>query len=500
MPYSDKQKIAYYKRLAGQQIITLKGKGSYKASAARYKYGALKGKGAYTFPNKSVNGYTYLGKTSRTSPRDTQRSIPLSRSVYNDPMPGSGPRNSGGYYNSRFVRFGRKYVPKGTFGAIGGGLGSLVGMPTLGAAAGMGLSKLIGFGSYKISKNSLTLGEGTGPPKMHSTSTGLKIRHCEYITDIVSSGTANTFKLQSFPIQPGLVQSFPWLSPIAQQYEEYRPLGIVFEFKSLSSTAIASSTNTTMGGVIMATDYNSINAPFVNKQQMDNTQYTTSTAIYNSFFHPIECKSTSGPISTFYIRGGAAPAGTDIRMYDLGLFQIASFGVQGTNVVLGELWATYEFELKKPISTSALGQDVLSDHFQLTGITALANLGTTTGAPTSGSSIGGTITGTGTIYNFPPVYQEGTYMFVWTIRGTGVPVTNPTITLANCVAEEVFLGDTITFQGFCANGTTSTIQGFTGVITITASNATLTWSGGTPPGSPTGGDLLITQFDSNIVS
>ena len=42
------------------------------------------------------------------------------------------------------------------------------------------------------------------------------------------------------------------------------------------------------------------------------------------------------------------PSGSDRRLYDFGNFQIATIGLQGTSVNVGELWVTYEIELFKP--------------------------------------------------------------------------------------------------------------------------------------------------------
>ena len=243
---------------------------------------------------------------------------------------------------------------------------------------------------------------------MHQGNSSLKVRHREYIMDIVS-GPANTFNNQTFSIQPGLNTVFPWLAPIAAQYEQWRPLGIVFEFKTLYADAIASSAaNSSLGGVIMATDYNAINPAFPNKQAMDNTEYTTSCKPSVSFYHPIECAPRDVANPLYYIRSGAVPQGSDARLYDLGTLNVATFGIASANVVVGELWATYEIELLKPISTSAAGFNVLSDHWQLVGAgsgsppSLLGAQGTQ--VLTKGSSLGTTIsvnsgTGLATVFS-----------------------------------------------------------------------------------------------------
>lgn len=421
----------------------------------------------------------------------------------------------GGYYSSHVKPFLKKWVPKGTFRQLGKyagmGIGALAGNASAGAGmgelAGEIASHLVGFGAYKVSSNSFmngpsykgkVMGEGQDPVRMHSSNSSIRIRHREYITDVISSASANTFVNELYEINPGLPTVFPWLSAIAQQYEQYKPLGIVFEFKTLSSQAIASSTNTTMGGVIMATDYNSINPAWQNKQQMDNAEYTCSAPIYKSFYHPIECSMSANPLEVLYIRSGAPPSGTDQRLYDLGQFQLATFGVQGESVVLGELWVTYEFELLKPVSTSALGQDVLTDHFQLKTISNAHPLGTASVAVPN-SSLGGSIVNSGTEYEFNPVLQEGTYLVNYTVYGTTTALVAPSMTYSNCQVLTVFNNDSGTYLS--NSGQTASYLLGSLVVSITGLNASITFgTGGTLPASPTSGDLIVTQYDSNIVN
>ena len=113
------------------------------------------------------------------------------------------------------------------------------------------------------------------------------IRHREYLDDIVSSATPNTFKLQNFYINPGDRITFPWLSQIADSFEHYRIRGMIFEFRSMSADAL-NSTNTALGQVIMATAYNSALPNFNNKYEMENYEFGVSTKPSCSLMHPIE--------------------------------------------------------------------------------------------------------------------------------------------------------------------------------------------------------------------
>lgn len=417
-------------------------------------------------------------------------------------------KGRGGYYDSSFVKKANKYVPKGFWNKMGMTAGGMVGGPegaVLGGAAGSGIAKLLGFGAYRVKSNSL-LDEGQSPAAMHSTNSSLRVRHREYIGDIVSSSTANAFNSNVYPINPGQSSVFPWLAPIASQYEQYKILGMVFEFKTLSADAVASSqANMTIGGIIMSTNYNAVAPVFANKQAMDNAEYTTSAKPSQSLYHAIECAPGSYATSQLFVRNGAPPANSDLRMYDLGNFQIASFGIAATSVVLGELWCSYEIELSKPVSNFASGDLVLTDHYKLGTVTNTSPLGTASILATN-SSIGGTIDALGRVYTFPANITSGQFLVVYQVVGTAAALVAPGLTVTGCNVATTWLGSAgPTLTNVIDNaGSTSAryIRSFIVDFNVPgASAATIAFgTGGTLPSAAVGGDLYITQIDDDISS
>jgi len=205
-----------------------------------------------------------------------------------------------------------------------------------------------GSGDYTIDGNSQQV------PQFASGRT-FRISHREYIQDVESSiGFVNS----TFPLNPANAACFPWLSNIALNFQEYIVHGMVFQFVSTSADAL-NSTNTALGTVIMGTDYNAANLPYASKQAAENAEFTVSCRPSMSLRHAIECDPHQSPIGELYIRTGAQPSDTDIRLYDLGRFQIATQGMQAASVNIGELWVTYQVALFKPRLFSALGR--LSD-------------------------------------------------------------------------------------------------------------------------------------------
>jgi len=173
------------------------------------------------------------------------------------------------------------------------------------------------------------------------------VRHREFIQNVTSSATAGAFKIETFAVNPAQSNTFPWLASIAQNFEEWVPEGIVFEFQSTSSDAIASSTNLALGSLMMCSQYDPTNEEFVNSQQLLNYDWAQSCKVSETSLHFLECDPAQNPIGRFYTRTGAELA-EGLRFTDLANFSIATEGLQGTNVQIGRLWVSYQIRLGKP--------------------------------------------------------------------------------------------------------------------------------------------------------
>ena len=174
----------------------------------------------------------------------------------------------------------------------------------------------------------------------------------EFIQDIIAPAngalaqTAFTTVVQA-QINPGLTTLFPWLSQIAQYFEEYCFHQLIFEFKS----AISGGNQNSGGTITMVCQYNPANLPFTSKQAMEQYDYSASSKIEDNLFHGIECDPAKKGGNTFeYVRTAAVPSGQDIKTYDLGSFQIAVSGIPANfnaNTLIGELWVNYTVRLSK---------------------------------------------------------------------------------------------------------------------------------------------------------
>lgn len=227
---------------------------------------------------------------------------------------------------------------------VGSRIGGLFGVPSLGKQAGEGVSKLLGFGDYHLVSNSLIKSTGgeNFVPKFDSKTNGIRVREREYLGDIVSSGSVGAFQNTAYPITPTSSMTFPWLSTVAKQFDQWEPNGIVFEFVSISSDFNGSAQ--ALGSVVLATDYDVLDTPYATKVAMANADYSSSCKPSCNQMHGIECDPSQRPYKTMYTRPFDRPIANNNT---LGNFQVATSGVSAAGVHLGELWVSYDVTFYK---------------------------------------------------------------------------------------------------------------------------------------------------------
>lgn len=405
---------------------------------------------------------------------------------HGDYWTGPGQKRTDDWKDSALARAG---------GSVFGTPGKLIG----GALQGL-FKKLTGYGDYKVNSN--TFMTGNDPPLFASKGRGMVVQHREFLGDITTSSVASQFNIQTFPINAAQPTTFPWLSQVASQFEQFCVRGMIFEFKSMSSDAL-NSTNTALGSVIMATQYNSVNAPFTNKSQMENHEFSSSCKSSADFIHGIECARGETPVNCLYTRLGSVPVNADPRLYDLGQFNIATVGFQGTSVNIGELWVTYDIELLKPQLQSSGISTPIADHWLLTGAVSATPFGTVSPVLKSGS------TGTSCLVNatwpngilqFPVSTVPQQYLISYSATGTNAVLTNQ-ITPAfstGVTAYNYFNNNTGQIVRQTA-GPTANVQFFLQAITVAANTASANMSIGlvaTFPAASNYADLIVIQLPS----
>lgn len=374
----------------------------------------------------------------------------------------------------------------------------------LGGKLGHLIEQVTGFGDYKVEQNSILQGGMSPPQIVNSVDKGeVIIRHREYIGDITAT---KEFVNRSYIINPGLASTFPWLSQIANSYEQYRLRGMMFEFNSTSSDALlSSSTSTALGTVMMMTEYDIADEPPTGKRQMLNAEWSCSSKPSLTFIHPIECKKSLSAQSILYSRGGAIPDGFDERLYDFARFNIATEGMQADGGTLGELWVTYEVSFMKQ-QYSYVG---LTDHYRLSSITSARPFGTVVGSNTdNGGTLGGLIAGDALSYAFPSQVSSGQYLWVYNVQGgtATASINAPAPSYTNATPKIYWAGSTgIDTQAYpesppSPGGTSAAIM-MSGVCEVTKQGAYIILSGAGTSTYPTGtlyGDFWITRIADSI--
>jgi hypothetical protein len=276
--------------------------------------------------------------------------------------------SAGGYFGKKIGRFVGSKIGAGDLGSQ---VGDWVGDQVWGKAKGwLGLGLYEGQGSYgKGSANSLIEGSGRTPPMFGSVAdeTGaLIVTHREYIGDIFGpDSTSRNFKNRVFDLNPGIERTFPWLSQIAQNYEEYEFGQLVFEFKSTVNPSVSGDGQ--MGTIVMVTNYNSGTRPFDDKNQMMQYDGSQSCRSTQHAVHGVECDPAKySGASGHYIRTGPMPD-EDIKSYDHGKFQLATVGMPSNfdNDPIGELWVYYTVKLRKPRLFTGKGLNISRDVYVL---------------------------------------------------------------------------------------------------------------------------------------
>lgn len=373
--------------------------------------------------------------------------------------------------------------------------GNYFGAGGVGEGIGAGISRIFGQGDYRMpQKNSLMVG---GVPSFSPLTSGFRIRHREYVQDINSS---TTFASQSFSLNPGISTLFPWLSTVAQNFEEYRIHGMVVYLNTLSATAV-SSTNTALGLWGAVTQYDPTEPDFTTKQQCENYVGCQTAVPSCSLIHGIECKSQVNVLDRFYVRSGTIADSEDLKFYDLGKIQIFTQGSQAVSDI-GEMWVSYDIEFMKPRLPTNQNNFVATDRFyNASGVTSAQPLGSNT-LPTAGSTLGSTINASGTVITLPANAPNTNYVLIVRWAHNAVTSANYTLTLGgSLVAKNYWANNAQANYGAPGDGMLANIRLVDG-ITFAKTNGTtgtITLSGGTVGGSATV-DIVITQMSTGFAA
>lgn len=186
----------------------------------------------------------------------------------------------------------------------------------------------------------------TGVPRMDRLSNGdLVVSHREFLQDIPASVD---FRSTGIPVNPGLSETFPWLSQMATLYESYCFEKLDFAYQTMSST-------TQSGSVMLAIDYDASDPSPIDKQQMASYRGYSRSSPWENFTNHSK-KEDISKRKTYYVRNGGLGSNQDVKLYDVGNLFVATQGQAPDTPPVGELYVDYRVKLMTPqLNNPALG-------------------------------------------------------------------------------------------------------------------------------------------------
>lgn len=321
------------------------------------------------------------------------------------------------------------------------------------------LFSFFGSGDYTLKANSLVDGGGSTNQAMVVASGGreVRIQFREYLGDVISAPNG-AFDIRAYSINPGLATSFPWLNAIANQFDQWQPHGIVYEFKSTSSEYVSQQS---LGSVIMATEYDVYDDPFTSKQGMLNSAYSSECKPSINMVHGIECAPRDTPNRIFYTRhiNDSNSLNRDLTDCDIGTFYVATQGMASGSPALnlGSLYVHYDITFRKEQThvSSAIGGNILYCMYAASTPTAYTSPSVPWSAAQGWARIQGnmevTLAPDAARITFPTWITGGTFLLAYTIRGTSGFTRNVrhVATYTNCqVAASSYFEDLGAFVGW----------------------------------------------------
>jgi len=160
-------------------------------------------------------------------------------------------------------------------------------------------------------------------------SNSTRYRECERIATV--NGSASFKNVLDIPCNPGLAQSFPWLSGHAALYESYIVHSLTFRYKNLKGTDAD-------GNILMSFDYDTLDAPPSSAIAQSQSTVWIDGAPWRIFEMKVPTRRQK-----LFTRSSIIP-GTDLKTYDFGRLHVSSEGCADESAH-GYLEVEYTIEL-----------------------------------------------------------------------------------------------------------------------------------------------------------
>lgn len=259
----------------------------------------------------------------------------------------------------------------------------------------------------------------TANPRISADENSSRVVHRELIASV--SGTPSFTIENAFPLNPGMAATFPWLSSIAQNWEQYRFNKLRFCYYTRTGTSTA-------GSVQMIPDYDAADSAPTTEMAASSYSEVVEDAPWKDLCCDLRPSSLHALGPRKYTRTAALAANLDIKTYDAGTFFLAT--TDGSSVPWGKLWVEYDVTFFTPQVPNAT----------VTSLSAVLHATSTT--PTSSNILPSStvVSGTlgvsviGSVIVFP---SAGVYSVSYTGTGSNVNSSTP-ITSAGASFDSSF--------------------------------------------------------------
>jgi hypothetical protein len=185
------------------------------------------------------------------------------------------------------------------------------------------------------------------------------VSHRERLSDVFAPADSG-FHQDVFTVSPGIEKTFPWLSQIAANYEEYELMQCVFEYDGHSLVGI-NDTLEVQGSLCMATQMNVKDKAFRDRHEMERFPHASKCAQHGSMAHGVECdpRKITGD-GHRYIRMGGLAKDEDARDFDHAKFTLGQYNTPTElfGKEIGQLFVFYTVKLIKPKISSGRGDAI----------------------------------------------------------------------------------------------------------------------------------------------
>jgi hypothetical protein len=320
----------------------------------------------------------------------------------------------------------------------------------------------------------------------------------EFIEDINGS---ILFQVRQWEVNPGQYPTFPWMSTIAQRYEEY-------EFEELefyvTSTVSGFAPNGQQGTIVLSASYDAADPlPGTLRAVEDSDPHTVPCLPCTPVVSlKLDCNLMRKNIAKF-VRPGPLVANQDIKTFDCANLYVSTSGCANTTKI-GELHVRYKCRVKKPI----LDVNAEGIGFHARGIVPVgSNLTMENWTVANGGSDSLDVGLSGNTITFG-ADQVGTYFVCFSIsNGNGTTTPFTTGVLAGNIQSVTYFGASMLpdqVSTTASNGTLSVgnqNQILCRTVRVTSAAAGSTWGVGPPTVGLSASycDLFIFKLPSSLL-